>query len=92
VGVEGSTLELYRTLLALRRERALGTGGLAEGDGFGNDVVALVNSGAAGDTLVLANLGAEPVALPEGARVLVASGPLTDVGGVPTDTTVWAAL
>jgi alpha-glucosidase len=41
---------------------------------------------------VLANLGAEPVALPEGARVLVASGPLTDVGGVPTDTTVWAAL
>jgi glycerophosphoryl diester phosphodiesterase len=36
--------------------------------------------------------GTEPVALPEGATVVVASGPLTDDGLVPTDTTVWAAL
>ena len=92
VGVDGSTLELYRTLLRLRRERSLGTGGLAQVDGFGEEVVALVNTGAEGDTLVLANLGAEAVALPEGARVLVASGSLTDSGAVPTDTTVWAAL
>ncbi|HEY3534620.1 MAG TPA: DUF3459 domain-containing protein, partial [Pedococcus sp.] len=59
---------------------------------FGDDVVALVNTGAAGDTLVLANLGEAPVALPDGARVLVSSGPLGDGGEVPTDTTVWAAL
>ena len=41
--------------------------------------------------LVVANLGAEPVALPDG-DVLVASGPLTDDGAVPTDTTVWLRL
>ena len=93
-GVDGSTLELYRTLLRTRRDRALGTGGLRAQarDGFGDDVVALVNTGQGGDadTLVVANLGAEPVALPDGSTVLVASGPLTDDGLVPTDTTVWA--
>jgi alpha-glucosidase len=94
-GVDGSTLELYRTLLRTRRERDLGTGGLLFTEGFGDDVVALVNTGQAGgpgDTLVVANLGVDPVALPAGASVLVTSGPLTDDGLVPTDTTVWAAL
>ena len=94
-GVDGSTLELYRALLRTRRDRALGTGGLRLADGFGADVVALVNTGQGGetgDTLVVANLGAEPVALPDGATVVVASGPLTDDGLVPTDTTVWATL
>ncbi|CPU62373.1 Uncharacterised protein [Mycobacteroides abscessus] len=44
---------------------------------------------------MLANLGAEPVVLPHGAEVLVASGPvLTDRSAdpqvrVPSDTTVW---
>jgi alpha-glucosidase len=92
VGVEGSTLELYRSLLSLRRERQLGTGGLQAAEGFGEDVVALVNTGQGDATLVVANLGTEPVSLPEGATVLVASGPLADDGAVPTDTTVWAAL
>jgi alpha-glucosidase len=32
------------------------------------------------------------VALPPGATVLLSSGPLTDDGAVPTDTTVWAAV
>jgi alpha-glucosidase len=89
-GVEGSTLELYRTLLRVRRERDLGTGGLEEAPGFGPDVVALVNTGQGQRTLVLANLGAAPVRLPDGASVLVASGPLTEAGEVPTDTAVWA--
>jgi alpha-glucosidase len=92
VGVEGSTLELYRSLLSLRRERQLGTGGLQTAEGFGDDVVALVNTGQGEATLVVANLGAEPVSLPEGATVLVASGPLSGDGSVPTDTTVWATL
>jgi alpha-glucosidase len=92
-GVEGTTLELYRALLRIRRERALGTGGLLEAADFGEEVVALVNTGqGSGQTLVLANLGAEPVALPAGATVVVASGPLRDDGSVPTDTTVWASL
>jgi alpha-glucosidase len=92
-GVEGSTLELYRALLATRRERSLGVGGLAVVEGYGDDVVALANTGQdAGATLVLTNLGASAVALPEGATVLVSSGPLADDGSVPTDTTVWAAV
>ncbi len=91
-GVDGSTLELYRTLLQVRRARQLGTGGLQSVDGFGDDVVALLNTGQGEQTLVLANLGGEPVALPDGATVLVSSGPLTATGGIPTDTTVWAAL
>jgi alpha-glucosidase len=90
VGVEGSTLELYRDLLRVRRQRELGTGGLAELAGYGDDVVAFVNTGQGDGTLVLANLGAEPVAVPEGSTVLVSSGPLTDDGLVPTDTAVWA--
>ena len=52
-GVPGSTYELYRAALRLRRERGLGSGALAWVDGYGDDVVAFVN----GRTLVVANLG-----------------------------------
>ena len=92
-GVAGSTLELYRALLASRRELGLGVGSLTWVDGYGEDVVAFVNGGADADgvrTLVLANLGGEPVALPDGAEVVLASGPLGEGYAVPTDTTVWA--
>jgi alpha-glucosidase len=91
-GVAGSTLELYRDLLRIRRERQLGTGGLEIAGGFPDDAVALVNTGHDERTLVLANLGPDPVELPQGATVLVASGDLTPEGHVPTDTAVWAAL
>ena len=79
-------------MLRIRRARDLGSGGLQIADGFGDEVVTLVNIGQGQDTLVVANLGADPVALPDGASVVVASGPLTEDGQVPTDTTVWAAL
>jgi alpha-glucosidase len=94
-GVAGSTLELYRELLATRREHRLGTGGLHLVHGYGDDVVALENTGdeaVEGSVLVLANLGAELVALPADATVLVSSGPLGADGQVPTDTAVWAQL
>jgi alpha-glucosidase len=39
--------------------------------------------------LVITNLGPEPVALPGGVKELLASGPLTPDGLVPTDTTAW---
>jgi alpha-glucosidase len=86
-GVPGSTLELYRAALATRRAEGLGLGGLAWLDAWADspDVVA----GRVRDVVVLANLGAGPVALPDGARVLLASGPLPDDGTVPGDTTVW---
>jgi alpha-glucosidase len=90
VGDPSSTLELYRVLLATRRERGLGAGSLSWLGGYPEDVVALVNEPAAGErVLVITNLGAEPVALPAGAQTLVSSGPLTTEGLVPADTTVW---
>jgi alpha-glucosidase len=88
-GVPGSTLELYRALLRLRRERSLGTGALEFAEGYGQDVVALLNTGDE-RTLVVANLGTDPVMLPEGAELLATSGPLTGDGRIPTDTAVWA--
>ncbi|USQ75472.1 glycoside hydrolase family 13 protein [Ornithinimicrobium cryptoxanthini] len=88
-GVAGSSLELYRTLLATRRELDLGVGELVWDDGFGPDVVAFRTTDQAGVGVhVIANLGAEPVALPTGAEVVLSSAAL--VGGeLPTDTTVW---
>nr|WP_281496801.1 glycoside hydrolase family 13 protein [Ornithinimicrobium sp. F0845] len=91
-GVAGSSLELYRTLLAIRRELDLGVGELVWDESFGAQTVAfrITDQDGAG-VLVVANLGTDPVPLPEGADVLVSSGHLVD-GGVPTDTTVWLRL
>ena len=90
VGAPNATLELYRVLLATRRELALGAGSLSWLGGYFEEVVAFVNEPARGErVLVITNLGAEPVAVPGGALILVSSGPLTPQGLVPTDTTVW---
>jgi alpha-glucosidase len=89
-GVAGSTLELYRALLAIRRDKGLGAGSLSLLEGFSPEVVAFANEPAEGErVLVISNLGAEPVAVPSGAHLLVSSGPLTPQGTLPTDTTVW---
>jgi alpha-glucosidase len=40
----------------------------------------------------VANLSGEPVALPSGASVLLASGPLTEDGLLPADTTAWVRV
>jgi alpha-glucosidase len=86
LGAPGSTLELYRALLAARSERALGAGALTWRGGYGEDVVAFVNTEG---VLVVTNLGPEAVRVPAGAKVLASSGALTPEGLVPTDTTVW---
>ena len=98
-GVPGSTYELYRHALRLRREHALGTGGLTWLAGYPDTTLAFANR----DLLVVANLGTEPVAAPVHARVILAS---TDVSNessvfdeitvpdgttVPPDTTIWFA-
>ena len=58
---------------------------------LGPDVLAFRNERLDGRPVtVLANLGTEPVALPAGAEVLVASGRL-EGGRVPQDCTVWLA-
>jgi alpha-glucosidase len=82
-GVAGSTYEMYRAALRLRRELRLGQGGVDWLDNA-DEVLAFRN----GPLLVLTNFGAQPVP-PPGADVLLTSGPLTDDGLVPTDVTVW---
>ncbi|HEY0700603.1 MAG TPA: glycoside hydrolase family 13 protein [Micromonospora sp.] len=83
-GVPGSTYEMYRTALRLRREHGLGRGAvywLRSSD----EVLSFRN----GELGVLTNFGAEPVPLPEGAEPVHTSGPLDPDGRVPTDVTVW---
>ena len=70
-GVPGSTLEVYRQLLRLRRARALGHGRLVRHASMGGDVVAYVNESANVRTLLLVNLGPSPVAIPAGAETLI---------------------
>jgi alpha-glucosidase len=83
-GVPGSTYELYRSALALRREHELGSGAVSWLD-VGPDAIGFTSK----DLVVITNFGAEPVHL--AGPVLVASGPLTAEGAVPADTTVWCA-
>jgi alpha-glucosidase len=86
-GVPGSTYEMYREALRLRAALSLGTGTLSwvERD---DGALAFTSRG----VLVLTNFGAEPAALPDGARPLLASEKLDDDGRVPTDVTVWAEV
>ncbi len=99
-GVEGSTFELYKELLRLRKELRLGRRTLQWNDDFGADVVSFaLNGGGSSDPLdpvhVVANIGSAPVSLPEGAELVVSSQPLTTAPGgiaVPVDVTAWYHL
>jgi alpha-glucosidase len=84
-GVAGSTYELYRVALRLRREHGLGAGRLSWVD-MPADVLAFRS----GSVLVMTNFGDAPAELPVGSRVLLSSEPLDHDGRVPTDVTVWA--
>ncbi len=83
---DGSTLNLYRSALRLRRELQ------------SEESLEWVETGSA-DVLhyrrpngweVVTNFAAGPAALPEG-RVVLASSPVEDGGGLPGETTVWLA-
>jgi alpha-glucosidase len=97
-GVAGSTYEMYREALRLRRDFHLGSGSLAwiEGPGshVADDVVAFANR----DMFVVTNLGTEPLQLPGSTkmRVLLASTDVTTTDDcrvvVPSDATVWVRL
>lgn len=79
-----SMLSLYRSALAIRRrEPALQSREFAWEDG--PDGVLCYSRG--DNMVVLVNLSAEPVALPEHDKVLIASGPLS--GRVPPVTAAW---
>ncbi|HEX6339850.1 glycoside hydrolase family 13 protein [Umezawaea sp.] len=86
-GDPASTLELYRTALGLRRATgALGDGSLRFRDDLGPDVLAFDR--APGFTCVV-NTGTEPVPLPAGGRVLLASTVPAPTDLLPGDAAVW---
>jgi alpha-glucosidase len=82
-GVDGSTLELYRSLLALRAEENLGKGTVAWNEGYPDSVIAFDN----GAITVISNTGSQPVELPAG-ELVVASQPV-ESGVLPGYTTAW---
>jgi alpha-glucosidase len=84
--VPGSTYELYRCALRLRRAHGLGRGTLTWLE-TPEDVLTF----RVGDVLVLTNFGDTPAELPAGSRVLLSSEPLDAAGRVPCDVTVWAS-
>ena len=81
VGVAGSTLEMYRTALRIRRDLSLAAGTLAWAEA-GPETLDFTVAG----VRVVANLSAEPLPLPPG-EVLLSSGPVD--GALPPDTTAW---
>jgi len=81
--VLGSTLEMYKLALRLRRDHDLGFGTLEWLHDFSGDVVAFRSNG----ITVIANAGATPVTLPAG-EVLLASAAF-DGAELPSDVTVW---
>ncbi len=83
-GVVGSTYELYRTALRLRRELDLGRGTLCWLESP-DQVLAFRNGG----LRVLTNFGSDPVPLPTDAELVHASGDLGPDRCVPSDVTVW---
>ena len=82
-GVEGSTLEMYRAALRVRRERGLGAGKFSWSDAVDEQTLAFCNLG----MLSLTNMGATPIDLPRG-TVLLASDSIAGETLAP-DTTVW---
>jgi alpha-glucosidase len=84
-----STLSLYRRVLALRREHIAQAGPMRWVRTPSPDVLAVAREGSRVQSWV--NLGAAPVDLPAGARVLVASEPV-EGGVLPGDAAAWVEV
>jgi alpha-glucosidase len=87
-GDRGSTLELYRSALLIRRTQpALGDGMLEWLDAPNGALAFARDPG----FVCVVNFSAKPVPPPEGAETLLSSAALTDDGWVPDDTATWFA-
>ena len=85
-GDDGSTLELYRRALQIRREHAaLGDGSLSWLDAP-EDVIAFARDPG---FVCIVNLSGGPASGPDGAEMLLASGSLTDRSELPANTAAW---
>jgi alpha-glucosidase len=83
-GIPGSTLELYKHALKLRKELGLGHGSFDWVTEYTNETtLGYLNNG----ILVIHNFGREPIALPQGN--LIASSQYGDTLVIEADQTVW---
>lgn len=87
-GVEGSTLEMYRHALELRKNLGLGEGSFAwSAEWVGEESLGFVNECAGGSILVVHNFSKSPMPLPSGTVVATSQNGLTD--SLEPDQTVW---
>jgi alpha-glucosidase len=96
-GVPGSTLELYRALLRLRRERDLAAGSVAQVETPEGVLAYVVTSRSGTRTGLVLNESGEPAKVPFEGRLLVHSAPEIDPATgradvLPADTAAWLAL
>jgi alpha-glucosidase len=85
-GVKGSTLEMYREALKLRKELSLGSGSFEWAKEFcGERSLGFLNQG----ILVIHNFGTDSIPLPEG-DLLATSAPATV--NIAPNQTVWVRL
>ena len=88
-GVAGSTLELYKRLLSLRKSNALGDGNLAWVESLCTDsTLAYKNN----SVLVVANFGPDSLALPEGELLVTTQHDLSIEGVLEHDQVAWIKL
>ena len=88
-GDPDSMLELYRAALRLRRTHpALGEGGMRWLEAPEGALAMARDPG----FVCLVNVSASPLPVPDGARPLLASGPLDPSGRLPADTAVWLSV
>ena len=88
-GVAGSTLELYKRLLKLRKSEALGAGNFRWATEYQDkNTLAYINNG----VLVLTNFGPDPVVVPAGEVLVTTQHDLRVEGELEIDQTVWIKL
>jgi alpha-glucosidase len=88
-GVPGSTLELYRRLLKMRREFDLGNGSFEWADVHaGENSLAYINNG----VLVISNFDGVPITVPAGELLVTTQHDLTVEGVLEHDQTAWIKL
>ena len=88
-GVAGSTLELYKRLLSLRKSNALGDGNLEWVESLCTDsTLAYKNN----SVLVVANFGPDSLALPDGELLVTTQHDLSIEGVLEHDQVAWIKL
>ena len=88
-GVAGSTLEVYKRVLKMRKQYNLGAGNFRWAPEFTDETtLAYVNNG----VLVLSNFAGDPVVIPAGEILATTQTDLTIEGELEHDQTVWIKL